>query len=295
MTTIREQVTWIDLVSPSRKELEFLHTDFGVHPIILDELLEESGRARVESRDGYLFMVYQLPVYNGERKTSQRAEVDFIITTDTVITVRHRDLEPLDALAGMLEANHRKRTEVVGKDTIMLTYHLVESLIEFQMRQLRHIEANVERVSSEIFRGRERELLEHISRVKRDLLDYHLISRPQAITLASLARAGATFWGARAGIYLEDLAGDNRKIQYHLEGYIQVIESLEETNAQLLNARINFSMQTFTILAFFTFPLVLFTSIYALNNVGTDFWIGFGAIALITLVLPFILRQRNIF
>ena len=130
---------------------------------------------------------------------------------------------------------------------------------------------------------------------RSDLLDHHLISRPQAIVLASLSRAGVQFWGARAGIYLEDLAGDNHRVQQHIESYLHIIESLEETNAQLLNAKINSSVQTFTILAFFTFPLVLFTSIYALNHVGNDFWIGFIAIAIITLVLPFILRQRNIF
>src|SRR3989344_26475 len=288
MKTIKDTITWINIVNPTKEDTEFLKQQHNFHPIILDELLQFSARSRVESYDDYLYLTYHLPVYDPALKTSRRAEVDFLITRDTVITVSYEDLEPIDAFLGLVNADQNLRDRALGKSSLLLTYYLIQSLLNFSLRQLRHIEENIRSVSLEIFRGQERKLLERISYIKRDLLDYHLISRPQKILLNSFLGSAAEFWGASARIYIDDLIGDDLKIQQQIENFLEVIQSHEETNAQLLNVKINRTMQVFTVLAFFTFPLVLFTSVYAIDNRTPEFWFGFLSVAALTILLSFL-------
>jgi len=295
MHTIKEKITWIDIVKPTKADIAFLKEKFGIHPIILDELLNPSARAKVESYDHYLYLTYHLPVYDPAQKTSRQAEIDFLIFKDHVITVRYEELEAVDAFMGNLNASSEFREKVLGGSTLLPVYHIIETTIAFSLRQLRHIEENIRTISLEIFKGNGRKLLEKISYVKRDLLDYHLISRPQKIVLASLASVGVDFWGTQSKIYTDDLLGDELKVQQHIEHYLETVKSLEETNAQRLNVKMNRSMQIFTILAFFTFPLSLFTAVYSLANRSMEFWFWFGGIAATTIIIPLLFLERDTF
>jgi len=57
----------------------------------------------------------------------------------------------------------------------------------------------------------------------------------------------------------------------------------------------NRSMQIFTILAFFTFPLSLFTAVYSLANRSMEFWFWFGGIAATTIIIPLLFLERDTF
>lgn len=253
---IKGKVTWIDVVKPGASDIEAIKRLHKFHPIILDELLEPSARSRVEPHDTYLFLVYHLPMFEHELRTSRRGEVDFLITRDQIITVHYEPLAPLENFAKQLRDDEELRKHAL-RDTATLVYYLIQDLINFSLRQMRHIEDNIEYVSREIFAGREEEMLRKISYVKRDILDYSIISEPQGILLDSLLEVGESFWGKGARIYFTDLIGDYTKMIQRLRNSKEVIESLELTNAQLLTAKTNKVIQRFTVLGLMTFPVLL--------------------------------------
>src|ERR1700741_4259999 len=93
-------VTWHDIrlkhprseEAPPEPELEKLGGEFKIHPLIIKEMESPSARARVEAYDDYLFLVYQFPVYDTQEKVSRRAEIDFVITKNHVITVGYESM-----------------------------------------------------------------------------------------------------------------------------------------------------------------------------------------------------------
>jgi len=262
-----KKMTWVDIVRPTRKDIEGLTKIHNFHAVILDELLHPSDRAKVDFDRNYLYLIYHLPLYDPEQRTSRRGEIDFLITKTHVITLHYESIEPIEELKQRLVASPDFR-EHAFRSTLHITYRIIEELVKFSHRQLRHIEANVEHISKEIFTGREREMLEKISYVKRDILDYSIISEPQATTLESLHEVAGQFWGMNGRIYTNDLIGDHRRILRSLKSYGATVESLETTNGQLLSASINLVIQRFTILAFMTFPLALFFAALATEHIG---------------------------
>ena len=260
-------MSWIDILKPTKADIDFLKKQHKFHPIILDELLHLSNRSRVEFNNSYLFLTYHLPIYDKTLRTSRRAEVDFLITKNEVITVHYEDLEPVDAFMRSLNNNQHFKAKAL-ENTAQCTYFLIQEIIQFALRQLRHVEDNIRSISEEIFRGKEDEMLEKISYAKRDILDYSVISAPQEILLGSLIETGRKFWGEESTIYLSDVAGDYSKVSQHVENYRATIEALEETNGQLLSAKTNRVMQRFTILAFLAIPLGLFASLISIDFIG---------------------------
>src|SRR3989344_42591 len=196
MRIIKHKLVWIDVQNPTKKDVEFIRKQHKFHPIILDELLHTSARSRVEPYNSYLYLTYHLPVYDDNAKSSRRAEVDFLITKDKVITVHYEDLEPLNNFWRRLNNDPHFKERTLSDTTGRIVYHLIEEILAFSQRQLRHIEENVTGLSKELFKKKEAQLLQRISYLKRDILDYSIISKPQGIILESLKEVGGKFWSS---------------------------------------------------------------------------------------------------
>ena len=289
-----KNVQWIDIQKPNARDLALLKEKFKLHPIIVDELRGPSARARVEQYDGYLYFIYYFPLYDLEDSASVRTEIDFIVTKDAVATIHY---EPL---TGVLEDFDVSDAE----SSLELTYKIIQHLLNFQERQLRHIREKVETIGKEIFRDREREVLEKITHLKRDVSEYRIVVRLQEPILRSLLTKGKTFWasvvGGDAEIYLNDLLGDHLKIVNQIEDYRDAARDFEDTNNQLMSLKINTVMKTFTALSFLTFPFVLIASIFSMRTQDTPiinlpgaFWIilGIMVVGMITLWVYFKNKQ----
>lgn len=296
----RNSIAWYDVTDPNHQDIEFLKKRFNFHPIILNELTQPSARSKVETYDHYLFMVYHLPIYDPIDQGSRRAEIDFLATKDTLITVHYEKIEPLYRFEKTLKNNIHLQDRILQSGSGHLIYYILEETIEFSIRQLKHIEEKVNDIGKELFGGKERNLLEKVSYVKRDLLDFNIITKPQRNILESLIAAGAFFWGESLKIYFSDLLGDFLKIGHLVEMLKETVESFETTNAQLLNARSNYIMQRFTVLAFLTFPLMLLVAIFDIDAVSRpivgkpyDFWIIFGIVASLVTLMTIIFRKKG--
>jgi magnesium transporter len=251
-----KKVTWIDVFRPTEEDIAALRKIHKFHPLILDELLHPSARSHVEHYDDYLFLVYQFPEYDPAGKTSRRSEIDFLVTKDTVITVRYENMEQVNVLFDLLSRNPKERDRILTGDTLLATYHAFERAISFSARQLRHIEEQVSLIGSRLFSGQEEALVREISEVKRNILDYRLIIHSQDHFFRELQAVGEKFWGMKSGIYLTDIANDNAPIHRNLENYFETIESFETTNGQLLEAQTNHRMKRLSVIAFlFWIPL----------------------------------------
>ena len=299
MRIIKGKLAWIDVLKPVKKDLDFIRKQHRFHPIILDELLHTSARSRVEPYNDYLFLTYHLPIYDHNLKSSRRAEVDFLITKNKVITVHYEDLEPLNNFWRHLSNDPHFKDRALNENTGQLTYYIVEEILDFAQRQMRHIEENLSGLTKELFQGKEAQLLQKISYIKRDILDYSIISEPQEIILQSLRETGARFWGEQMGIYLSDLAGDHLKVMQHLSNFKETIEALEQTNSQLLSAKTNAVMQRFTVLAFLTFPIIIFSSFFNVQAISQFFnnplifISAFILVLLLTILLLVLFRKKG--
>ncbi len=185
-TKKNDHVQWIDVAHPTETDIEKLAKMFNLHPVVLEELREPSVRARVDSYPDYLYFIYYFPVYDTKNEISMRNEIDFIVTNDTVATVHY---DNFNLILGDFAVGD-------AKDSLELLCRLVNHLITFQERQLRHIREKVEAIGQEIFGGQEKEILERLTYLKRDISEYRISVRLQA-PCSNRLRRRASNSGAR--------------------------------------------------------------------------------------------------
>ncbi len=285
-------VRWIDVERPNDKDIAWLGKEFGLHPIILAELKSPSARGHVEAYKDYLYFIYYFPIYDKEDESSVRTEIDFIVTKDSVVTVHYDtvrtamddfDASPYDS-------------------SLMLMYRIIQNLLTFQERQLRHIREKVETVGREIFHDKELQVLQQITYLKRDVSEYRIIVRLQEPVLRSLFVKGVKFWGKGSEVYLNDLMGDQLKVVNQIDDYREALRDFEDTNNQLMNMKTTSVMKTFTSLSFLTFPFMLVAAVFSMNtkdmplvNTPGAFWIITGTIAFGIIALTVYFKKKGWF
>ncbi len=105
----QKHAAWIDLVAPTPAEVRGLMQEFGIDPLIAEELLVPSFKPKVERRGDIIYVILHFPVLRGMNQR-QEQEIDFVIGKNFLITTRYGSVDPLHAFAQAFEV-----TTVLGR------------------------------------------------------------------------------------------------------------------------------------------------------------------------------------
>jgi magnesium transporter len=286
---------WYEVERPNAADIRQISTAIKTHPLILEEISGVSDRNKVERFGDHLYLVYHVPLYNPLDRASRKAEIDFLVSKNVLVTVTYESVEPIKLAA--------KKNSKAGKIRSIpeLLYEILREANDFSLRELRHIEVKANRIGSHLFRKQDEKLLEEVSYVKRDLLNFSVIAAPQRTTLESLLKEGPELLGGEWRVYFTDLLGDFMKVHFLLENLRATVESYGETISQIFNFRATQVMRRVSVLGFLTFPLVLYSTIALEPNVAktfihgpSDFWIVFGSLAIFIILLAYLMRHKNL-
>lgn len=303
MQTIKiKNLNWIDVVDPKKEDIEYLKQNFNFHPIVLSELTVPTLRPKVENYDHYLYMVLHFPIYHPKEKTSKSMEIDFLITKDTLITVRYGKIEPLQDFWKKCEA--KDIDPHFGETTASLLCCMIGELNNFSLRQIDHITKKIDDIEKQIFGTRvvkkEEKVVEEISIIRRDILDFRRTLKPQNIIFESLKSRSADLFGKSGEPYFADIIGDHMRVWNLLENNKETVESLQEANDSMLSHRTNRIMKTITLFAVIVFPLTLVAAIFGMNTaylpiVGMqhDFWMVVGLMIIGTVFMVAFFKSKK--
>ncbi len=296
-----KEFIWIDISHPSMEDMGYLKEQFHFHQIVLDELMEPSLKTKVEHYDDYLYLVYGVPIFNFEEKMAEHQEIDFLLTHNHLITVHYSDIEIIQKIIATCETNPAAKINYLEKGPHHLLYAMLEKLFDDMLRQIVHIGDRIKQIEKKMFSGQEREMVEEISMVKRDIINMQIINRPNSKTIDSLFQKGEKFFSKNFRIYLADLQNDNFEIWSSLEHLREILESLEGTNSNIVNTKLNETMKLFTVLAFISIPLIFFTQIFSMNTKYTpilglkyDFWIIIGIVIIAALSIIGFFKKKKL-
>lgn len=294
-------VTWVDLVSPTQEEVRALMEEFGLEPHVAEELLTPTMRSSVDVYGAYIYLVLHFPAFKHTHTVASRPqEVDFIVGDEWLITTRYDTIDPLHRFAKIFEVNSVLDKSDFGKHASNVFFAMLMKIYQSLSDELDYIGDRLEEAEDAIFGGAEKEMVVELSNIGRDILNFKQALAPHTDVLESLAETRDTFFGNESEQNMERVSSDYFRLRNHLEGHNASLCELRETNNALLTTKQNEIMKLFTILAFVTFPLSLFTSIFGMNTqalplVGHpyDFWIIIGIMVAATVMFFAFFKYKN--
>lgn len=283
------KIVWVDLENPTHEEVRSLMEEFGIDPLVAEELLTPSLRAKVEPYDGYLYMVLHFPAARHSHTSSQQQEIDFIVGGRFVITTRYDTIDPLHKFSKVFEVNSiLDRTDIGSSGGYMLLYMLTK-LYRSVGHELDYLDDRLETAEGNVFSGQEKAMVVELSNIGRDLLNFKQALVAHRDILSSLEGALMSIFGEGESKMARSVIGDYYRVHTTIQTHSESLKELRETNTALLYTKQNEIMKVLTIMAFVTFPLSLIAGIFGMNTAHTplmgrpfDFWIIVGAMFVCT-------------
>ncbi len=259
------RMTWVNVERPTRDEIEWLRQNYHFHTLHLDDCLSTIQRPKIDEQEDYLFIVLHFPVFNKMEKVTVASEVDIFVGQDYLVTVHSGDLKPLHRMFVQCQSDPAVRQELMGKGSGTLLHRIVDRLVDYCFPILNKIDANLEAVEDTIFEENVRQTVRDISMIRRDIINFRRIIKPQIPVIASLQHKKRPFFPEELEAYFGDVSDHVARIWDILEDYKEVVEGLADTNDSLTSYRLNQIMKILTTISVIMLPLTLVSGIYGMN------------------------------
>lgn len=297
---VHGDITWIDAETPTHEEVRTVMEEFALDPLVAEELLSPSMRDKVEVTEHSLYLVLHFPAAKHSHTISHAQEIDFVAGDHFIITTRYDSIDPLHKFSKVFEVNSILDRSDFGQSGHAMLLFMLSKLYRFVGNELEYLGDRLEETESNVFEGREKEMVVELSMIARDLLNFKQAMVAHRDVLVSLEDCIRSLFGDTAARNVRAVLGDYYRINASIVAHTDSLKELRDTNTGLLYTKQNEIMKTLTIMAFVTFPLTLLAAIFGMNTQNTplvgneyDFWILVGIMALGTVVFFTYFKYKN--
>lgn len=260
--------TWIDVSEPTETDFENIREEFKLQPQIAREFLSTIKRPKIEKYKNQLWLVLHFPRYDGSKRTTEPAELDFIMTDHTLITSHAKSLLPLEIFIRDCQVQDSIKEESF-KNLGVLLFHLIDILINASLPMLDHIHDDIDDAEEKVFKGQSREMLHEIAIIKRNIINFRRTIKPQKAMLDALVETSEQFFsGTKLDLLANNLINSNTRVWNILENHKERIEAIEQTNESLLTYKTNEIIKALTIISGISFPLSVFVAFFGMDVFG---------------------------
>ncbi len=262
---LHKDVTWLDVVHPTSDEIRQIFKECKLPASFADDLTSMTPRSEAKCDSGAIKITLDFPIVKRTDITHPH-EIKFIATKKHLITIRFEDIQAVHRFQKEFEVlsllnNKSKNSDGALLMLVMLTY-LYQGLDE----KLDYLESKTQGVEEGILIDDEKELLLEISSVSRRVISFQHTLQTHNLALSDLAILIPQEYGKIYNEKIEQIKDTYQHLTHRAGSLLGSIRDLRQTNSDLLTAKQNEVMKIFTIMAFITYPLTLFTSTFGMNT-----------------------------
>ncbi len=281
-------VTWIDLESPTNEEVRKIMEEYEIHPHVAEELLLPSVKPHIEFwGNSVIYLILHFPAFKHTHTSQKNQEVDFIIGKNFLITTRYDTIDPIHKFAKLFEVDSILDKNNTDKHAGHVFYYMIKKLYHAIEHELEYIGDSLREIEQKVFEEREREMVFDLSKISRELLDFKQTLSAHREILETFEAISKKFFEEQYMNKSKKIINEYFRIQNSVAAKMDLLRELRATNNSLLTTKQNETIKVLTIMAFVTFPLSLFASIFGMNTKTLpltgfygDFWVILGIMLL---------------
>jgi magnesium transporter len=279
-----EAVTiWLDLRDPDHGDLSVLSEEFGLHPLAVEEAVEEHQRPKLDRYQSHLFLnVYgaRLDSESGELATSELAA---FITARALITVRKDDGLDIGAVVERWDAS----PDLAGSGVGYLLYGLLDYVVDGHFEAVQSLDDAVEALEDQLFADvpQDMQVQRRSFELRKSLVLLRRIVIPMREVVNALMRRDLHVVTEDLIPYYQDVYDNVLRAAEWTESLRDLVNSILETNLTIQGNRLNVITKKVTSWAAIIAVPTLITGYYGMNVPYPGFSRQAGFVAAIAIMV----------
>ncbi|CAI08674.1 Magnesium Mg(2+)/cobalt Co(2+) transport protein [Aromatoleum aromaticum EbN1] len=270
---------------------------FGLHPLVLEDILNTHQRPKIEDYGTYLYCVARVFEYDGATRTLGSDQVSLVLGENFVLTFQERRSGTFEPIR---ERMRIPDSPFLQHGTDYLAYTLLDAIVDQYFVIVDRLGDTAEDLEDDALASPTPALLKTINLVKHDT---HLLRRaiwPLREVLNGLIRGESRFFSADTRLYLRDIYDHLVHVVETLDAVRELLGDLMDIYLSSVSNRLNVEVRILTVLTTLFLPATLITGIFGMNFqvmplLGEDwgFYVAMGMMGSVALGMAAIFWRRN--
>lgn len=290
--------TWLNLYGLHDPQLiADIGQVFGLHPLVLEDILNTDQRPKVDAYDDYLYIVTRSFFYDKDQNALSSEQISLVLGENFVLTFQER---PTGSFEPVRERLRKGRTHIRESSTDYLAYTLLDVIVDRYFIVLEQIGDDSETLEDILLRAPTTQALHKIHSLKRESMELRRSVWPFREVLNSLIRNEHRFFQDNTVLYLRDVYDHTVHFIESLEAIRDVLGGMLDIYLSSLSNRVNMELRALTVVAMLFMPATLIASIFGMNfttmpwlNHPHGFWWAISIMAGVAFAMGLIFWHRQ--
>ncbi|MGR3932605.1 magnesium/cobalt transporter CorA [Streptomyces sp. BRA346] len=255
---------WIGLHEPTEKEFALVTSEFGLHPLAVEDALTAHQRPKLEVYDDSLFLVLKPVRYEEKAGTVTAGELMVFVGDSFVVTVRHGEANPLSAVRERLEDT----PEVLAHGPTAVMYAVADAVVDHYLDVADALHEDLDELETTVFApdgSGGQNTAGRIYAFKREVLEFRRATGPLAEPMTRLAGAGVPFVHEGSRPFFRDVHDHLTRVNEHVEGLDRLLSDILSAHLAQMGVRQNDDMRKISAWAAMAAVPTLIAGIYGMN------------------------------
>jgi magnesium transporter len=259
-----DSVKWINIEGIQETEaLEKIGQCYGIHPLVLEDIMATDQRPKIEDFSDYLFIVLKMIDYDSRNGGLEIEQVSLILGKNYVFSFQEgKEGDVFDPVRERL-GNAKGRIRQMGAD--YLAYALLDSVIDNYYLAIDKIGEAIETVEERLVANPGPEILRKIHKLRRDMIFLRKSVLPLREVVGRLERMESQLFAKTTAIYLRDVYDHIIRVIESIETYRDMLAVMLDVYLSSINNRLNAVMKVLTVIATIFMPLTFIAGVYGMN------------------------------
>jgi magnesium transporter len=229
---------WVDLVAPTPNQAEKIGKALGLHPLIIEDVLEGNQRAKIETTDGVVHIVLFHLTYGDAVIAS---ELDAVLGRGYLLTVHNTDWDPRAShhLAGGL-------APILSHGPDHLLWAIADDLIDGYFPFADRIGDAIDDVQDEVVRNASKDTIEQVFKLKRELIQVRRAISPVREVFNQLTNRDEQLIDPDEIVYFRDIYDHVIRLTDELDNYRELAAATLDVYLTQVNNNLSVIMKRLT-------------------------------------------------
>jgi magnesium transporter len=225
-------VVWVDLLGPSKEQLDELAEELGLHELAVEDALEPHQRPKLDHYASHAFLSCHAVRVKADASALDEAEVDAFISKRWLITVRDDDsFFDMDAVV----ARWDRSPDLVANGVSFLLYGLLDVVVDGYFDAIQAFDDFYDEISEGIFDDRPLDPAQQRGwfEMRRALVRFHRLVVPMRDALSALMRREHGTIAEDLYPYYQDVYDHILRVTESTDSLRDLVSTIVETNLSL--------------------------------------------------------------
>ena len=291
-----EDGCWINCVSPTDEEVQYLLDVFDIPPELMRSALDEEESSHIDSEDGTTLIIIDIPVIEkGDSGITYSTMPMAILFADkNIITVSLRENSVINEFSEGVVRN------VMTNYKTHFVLHIMLRMATKYLQYLKQIDKISNRIERELRRSARNKDLNQLLDVEKSLVYFSSSLKSDEITLEKIMRGRYIKLYDEDQDLLEDVLIEVKQAVDMSAIYLNILNGTMDVFASIISNNLNAVMKIQASLTLLVSIPTVISGIYGMNILGgipgdKIWWIPIVLSLVLMVIMYFILRRKNMF